>query len=130
MLEAIEVELTDGSMHTVKDKNGTEYKVPYYCLNDPINAEIANEQHANVEEPDSEETFELSFKMGAKIFKVKATNKTEIMDLKKKVLKKSKAKGKKEDVRLIYMGKELSDELSLYNYDINPKNMLLATVRK
>ncbi len=127
LLEAVELELPDGSMHTVKDKNGTEYKVPYYCINDDINAEIAKEKTELAVEPSNEKFMTLKIKCGADTTTLdEVGDKTTVKDLKKAFKKESGSSGK---VRLIYMGKEMEDHLGLYAYNLNENMVILAMVK-
>ena len=113
------------------DSTGAGYKTPIACINDPISyGEDKEEERLQIaEEPEESQTLNLKIR-NARIFEDKTleinSNET-VLVLKTRYGEMYEKEA--EDVRLLSNGRELKDDVKLYQYKINDELLLIAILK-
>ena len=112
MLEAYGLIPYNNCINITYDASGALYEIPNYCINEPYKYEIVENEK---EKPKEEK---VSFRLkGTHKTKITCSNYETIEKVKQKIGKKYKVEIDK--VRLFFYGKELKNDLELWNYNVS-----------
>ena len=112
MLEAYGLIPYNNCINITYDASGALYEIPNYCINEPYKYEIVENEK---EKPKEEK---VSFRLkGAHKTKITCSNYETIEKVKQKIGKKYKVEIDK--IRLFFYGKELKNDLELWNYNVS-----------
>ena len=112
MLEAYGLIPYNNCINITYDASGALYEIPNYCINEPYKYEIVENEK---EKPKEEK---VSFRLkGTHKTKITCSNYETIEKVKQKIGKKYKVEFDK--IRLFFYGKELKNDLELWNYNVS-----------
>ena len=112
MLEAYGLIPYNNCINITYDASGALYEIPNYCINEPYKYEIVENEK---EKPKEEK---VSFRLkGTHKTKITCSNYETIEKVKQKIGKKYKVEIDK--IRLFFYGKELKNDLELWNYNVS-----------
>ena len=112
MLEAYGLIPYNNCINITYDASGALYEIPNYCINEPYKYEIVENEK---EKPKEEK---VSFRLkGTHKTKITCSNYETIEKVKQKIGKKYKVEIDK--IRLFFYGKELKNNLELWNYNVS-----------
>ena len=112
MLEAYGLIPYNNCINITYDASGALYEIPNYCINEPYKYEIVENEK---EKPKEEK---VSFRLkGTHKTKITCSNYETIEKVKQKIGKKYKVEINK--IRLFFYGKELKNDLELWNYNVS-----------
>ena len=112
MLEAYGLVPYNNCINITYDASGALYEIPNYCINEPYKYEIVEEEK---EKPNEEKmTFHLK---GTHKTKITCSNYEKVKKVKEKLGKKYKVEIDK--IRLFFYGKEMKNDLELWNYNVS-----------
>ena len=112
MLEAFGLVPYKNCINITYDASGALYEIPNYCINEPYKYEIVENEK---EKPKEEK---VSFRLkGTHKTKITCSNYETIEKVKQKIGKKYKVEIDK--IRLFFYGKELKNDLELWNYNVS-----------
>ena len=123
MLEAYGLVPYNNCINITYDTSGALYEIPNYCINAPYKYEIVEEKK---EKPPEEKV----------MFHLKGTHKTKITCSNYETVEKVKQKlGKKynagiEKIRLFFYGKEMKNDLELWNYNVSQDCVVILMITK
>ena len=112
MLEAYGLIPYNNCINITYDASGALYEIPNYCINEPYKYEIVENEK---EKPKEEK---VSFRLkGTHKTKITCSNYETVEKVKQKIGKKYKVEIDK--IRLFFYGKELKNDLELWNYNVS-----------
>ena len=123
LLEEYKITPVNCCINHLKDSKGNEYKIPNYCINDPYKYEILENEK---EKPKEEK---ITFKLrGTHKTKITCSNYESVEKVKQKVSKKYKVGIDK--IRLFFYGKEMKNDLELWNYNVSQDCVVILMITK
>jgi len=122
MLQAYDLTPYKNCINVSYDALGGLYEIPNYCIHDPLIYDIP-EKHK--EKPEQKK---ISFKArhGAKHIKIKSTNYSSVKKIKMSLAKKIGTTSDK--IRLFFSGKEMKDDLEIWNYNVDNDVVIMVMV--
>jgi len=122
MLQAYDLTPYKNCINVSYDALGGLYEIPNYCIHDPLIYDIPEEHK---EKPEQKK---ISFKArhGAKHIKIKSTNYSSVKKIKMSLAKKIGTTPDK--IRLFFSGKEMKDDLEIWNYNVDNDVVIMVMV--
>ena len=123
MLEAYGLVPYNNCINITYDSSGALYEIPNYCINDPYKYEIVENEK---EKPKEEK---ITFKLrGTHKTKITCSNYETVNKVKEKVSKKYKVEI--EQIRLFFYGREMKNDLELWNYNVAQDCVVILMINK
>ena len=123
MLEAYGLVPYNNCINITYDTSGFLYEIPNYCINDPYKYEILENEK---EKPKEEK---ITFKLrGTHKTKITCSNYESVEKVKQKVSKTYKVGIDK--IRLFFYGKEMKNDLELWNYNVSQDCVVILMITK
>ena len=123
-LEANEIIPYKNCINVTYDRMGGIYEIPNYCIQDPVDYIIINE---NKNKPNEKE-INFNIKKENDIFNIKNSNYLSVDILKKNLGNKFNCN--KEDIRLFFNGKEMMNDKEIWFYNIDNDFTITAMINK
>jgi hypothetical protein len=123
-LEANEIIPYKNCINVTYDRMGGIYEIPNYCIQDPVDYVIINE---NKNKPNEKE-INFNIKKENDIFNIKNSNYLSVDILKKNLGNKFNCN--KEDIRLFFNGKEMMNDKEIWFYNIDNDFTITAMINK
>ena len=124
MLEAYDLLPLKGCLNITYDSLGGLYEIPNYCINDPYKYEIIEDK----KEKPKEEKISFHLRRGIKQTKIICSNYLNIQKVKGKIAKKENVDIDK--IRLFFYGKEMKNDLELWNYNVSTDCVVIVMILK
>ena len=121
MLEAFGLVPYNDCINITYDSSGALYEIPNYCINEPYKYEIIE----NEKERPKEEKIQFHFK-GTHKTKITCSNYETVERVKLKLGKKYKAEINQ--IRLFFYGKEMKNDLELWNYNVTQDCVVILMI--
>ena len=123
MLDAYGLVPYNNCINITYDTSGFLYEIPNYCINDPYKYEIVENQK---EKPEEEK---ITFKLrGTHKTKITCTNYETVSKVKETLSKKYSVEIDK--IRLFFYGKEMKNDLELWNYNVSQDCVVILMITK
>ena len=123
-LEANEIIPYKNCINVTYDRMGGIYEIPNYCIQDPVEYILINE---NKNKPNEKE-INFNIKKENDIFNIKNSNYLSVDILKKNLGNKFNCN--KEDIRLFFNGKEMMNDKEIWFYNIDNDFTITAMINK
>ena len=113
MLQAYDLVPYNNCINVPYDALGGLYEIPNYCIHDPTEYDLPE---AKQSKPD-EKKICFKARYGAKQMKLKCSNYSSVKKVKGHIAKKMESKIDK--IRLFFFGKEMKNDMQLWNYSVD-----------
>ena len=123
-LEANEIIPYKNCINVTYDRMGGIYEIPNYCIQDPVEYILINE---NKNKPNEKE-INFNIKKDIEIFNIQNSNYLSVDILKSNLANKFNCN--KEDIRLFFTGKEMMNDKEIWFYDIDNNCTITAMITK
>ena len=123
-LEANEIIPYKNCINVTYDRMGGIYEIPNYCIQDPVEYILINE---NKNKPNEKE-INFNIKKDIEIFNIQNSNYLSVDILKSNLANKFNCN--KEDIRLFFTGKEMMNDKEIWFYDIDNDCTITAMINK
>ena len=123
-LEANEIIPYKNCINVTYDRRGGIYEIPNYCIQDPVEYILINE---NKNKPNEKE-INFNIKKDIEIFNIQNSNYLSVDILKSNLANKFNCN--KEDIRLFFTGKEMMNDKEIWFYDIDNNCTITAMITK
>ena len=123
-LEANEIIPYKNCINVTYDRMGGIYEIPNYCIQDPVEYILINE---NKNKPNEKE-INFNIKKDIEIFNIQNSNYLSVDILKSNLGNKFNCN--KEDIRLFFTGKEMMNDKEIWFYDIDNNCTITAMITK
>ena len=123
MLDAYGLVPYNNCINITYDTSGFLYEIPNYCINDPYKYEIV--ENEKVRPKEEKITFKLK---GTHKTKITCTNYETVSKVKETLSKKYSVEIDK--IRLFFYGKEMKNDLELWNYNVSQDCVVILMITK
>jgi hypothetical protein len=123
-LEANDIIPYKNCINVTYDRMGGIYEIPNYCIQDPVEYILINE---NKNKPNEKE-INFNIKKNIEIFNIQNSNYLSVDILKSNLANKFNCN--KEDIRLFFTGKEMMNDKEIWFYDIDNNCTITAMITK
>ena len=123
MLDAYGLVPYNNCINITYDTSGFLYEIPNYCINDPYKYEIV--ENEKVRPKEEKITFKLK---GTHKTKITCTNYETVSKVKETLSKKYSVEIDK--IRLFFYGKEMKNDLELWNYNVSQDCVVILMINK
>ena len=122
MLQAYDLTPYKNCINVSYDALGALYEIPNYCIHDPMVYELPED---NKKKP-AEKKIKFKARHGAKILKLKSSNYSSVKKTKMSVAKKIGTTYDK--IRMFFSGKEMKNDMQLWNYNVDNDVVIMVMV--
>lgn len=122
MLQAYDLTPYKNCINVSYDALGGLYEIPNYCIHDPMVYDLPQD---NKKKPD-EKKIKFKARYGAKILKLKSSNYSTVKKTKMSVAKKIGTTYDK--IRMFFSGKEMKNDMQLWNYNVDNDVVIMVMV--
>jgi len=122
MLKAYDLTPYKNCINVSYDALGALYEIPNYCIHDPMIYELPED---NKKKP-NEKKIKFKARNGMKFLKLKSSNYTSVKKIKTNIGKKIGTTYDK--IRLFFSGKEMKNDLQLWNYNVDDDVVVMVMI--
>ena len=122
MLQAYDLTPYNNCINVSYDALGGLYEIPNYCIHDPMIYDIPE----NNKVKPKEKKIKFKARNGAKFIKLKCSNYSSVEKIKIKIAKKAGSTSDK--IRLFFSGKEMKNDLELWNYNVDDDVVIMVMI--
>ena len=122
MLQAYDLTPYKNCINVSYDALGALYEIPNYCIHDPMVYDLP-EDH---KKKPAEKKIKYKARHGAKILKLKSSNYSSVKKTKMSVAKKIGTTYDK--IRMFFSGKEMKNDMQLWNYNVDNDVVIMVMV--
>lgn len=131
MLAAADVRLVNKNLQQAYDSLGAKYDVPIFCINDPVEYNIPKKKQLNVESLNEPLNIKIRRVGVVHDVEIETTKGATVLSLKEAYLSKVKEEGLQlNKLRMIYGGREMTDNSRLVEYALENEHVVQVFVRK
>ena len=122
MLQAYDLTPYNNCINVSYDALGGLYEIPNYCIHDPMIYDIPE----NNKVKPKEKKIKFKARNGAKFIKLKCSNYSSVEKIKITIAKKAGSTSDK--IRLFFSGKEMKNDLELWNYNVDDDVVIMVMI--
>ena len=122
MLKAYDLTPYKNCINVSYDALGALYEIPNYCIHDPMVYDLPEDHKVKP----NEKKIKFKARNGIKFLKLKSSNYTSVIKTKKSIAKKLGTTYDK--IRLFFSGKEMKNDLQLWNYNVDNDVVIMVMV--
>ena len=122
MLKAYDLTPYKNCINVSYDALGALYEIPNYCIHDPMVYELPE----NNKKKPNEKKIKFKARNGMKFLKLKSSNYSSIKKIKTNIGKKIGTTYDK--IRLFFSGKEMKNDLQLWNYNVDDDVVVMVMI--
>ena len=122
MLQAYDLTPYNKCINVSYDALGGLYEIPNYCIHDPMVYDIPEDNKVKPQE----KKIKFKARNGAKFIKLKSSNYSSVEKIKKTIAK--KIGNTFDKIRLFFSGKEMKNDLQLWNYNVDDEVVIMVMV--